>query len=123
MALEQRVIRLEGAYEQVDSRLDDSSQSNGGLRKEMNDGNRHRREPYEDRIYVIRTEDGLVVKRLRRDELGRWEARSDNPDWKAVLMNYGAEIIGEVQGIRTSGPFRDWGRWRHVFSCNTHCPA
>ena len=58
---------------------------------------RKRREPQEDRIYVMRTEEGLVVKRLERDELGRWEARSDNPDWETVPLNYDTEIIGEVR--------------------------
>ena len=58
---------------------------------------RSRREPHEGRIYVMQTEDGLVVKRLERDELGRWEARSDNPDWESAPLNYGTEIIGEVR--------------------------
>ena len=36
MALEQRVSRLEGAYEQVDRRLDELSRSIESLRTEMN---------------------------------------------------------------------------------------
>ena len=36
MALEQRVSRLEGAYEQVDRRLDEPSRSIESLRTEMN---------------------------------------------------------------------------------------
>ena len=36
MALEQRVSRLEGAYEQVDRRLDELSRSIESLRAEMN---------------------------------------------------------------------------------------
>ncbi len=36
MALEQRVSRLEGAYEQVDLRLDELSRSIESLRTEMN---------------------------------------------------------------------------------------
>ena len=35
MTTEQRISRLEGAYEQVDKRLDDLNQSMGGLRSEM----------------------------------------------------------------------------------------
>ena len=35
MTTEQRMSRLEGAYEQVDKRLDDLNQSIGGLRSEM----------------------------------------------------------------------------------------
>ena len=60
---------------------------------------RKRREPQEDRIFVMRTEEGLVVKRLGLDERGRWELLSDNPDWDPVLMSYGAEIIGEVRWV------------------------
>ena len=36
MATEQRVSRLEGAYEQVDRRLDSMEQAIGGLRAYMN---------------------------------------------------------------------------------------
>ncbi|MCE2464177.1 MAG: hypothetical protein J4F46_09800 [Dehalococcoidia bacterium] len=36
MALEERISRLEGAYEQVDRRLDDLNQSINALRTEMN---------------------------------------------------------------------------------------
>ena len=35
MTTEQRISRLEGAYEQVDKRLDDLNQSIGGLPSEM----------------------------------------------------------------------------------------
>ena len=56
-----------------------------------------RQEPDEGRIYVMRTEEGLVVKRLSLDEKDRWEIRSDNPDWGSALMLYGTEIIGEVR--------------------------
>ena len=58
---------------------------------------RNRREPHEGRIYVMRTEEGLVVKRLGLDEEGRWEIRSDNPGWEPSLMLYGTDIIGEVR--------------------------
>ena len=58
---------------------------------------RKRREPQEDRIYVMRTDEGLVVKRLGLDEQGRWEIRSDNPDWRITPMSPGTEIIGEVR--------------------------
>lgn len=58
---------------------------------------RKRREPREDHIYVMRTEEGLVVKRLGLDEDGHWEARSDNADWPPVPLRFGAEIIGEVR--------------------------
>ncbi len=58
---------------------------------------RKRREPHEGRIYVMRTEEGLVVKRLDRDDMGRWTMLSDNPDWEPALLTYGSEIIGEVR--------------------------
>ena len=58
---------------------------------------RKRREPHEGRIYVMRTEDGLVVKRLGWDEKGRWELLSDSPDWRTTPMSPGTEIIGEVR--------------------------
>ena len=58
---------------------------------------RKRREPQDGRIYVMRTEDGLVVKRLGLDEEGRWEIRSDSPDWGVTPMSPGTEIIGEVR--------------------------
>ena len=58
---------------------------------------RKRREPHEDRIYVMRTEEGLVVKRLGLDEEDRWELRSDNPDWRVTPMSPEAEVVGEVR--------------------------
>ena len=58
---------------------------------------RKRREPHEDRIYVMRTEEGLVVKRLGLDEEAQWELRSDNPDWRATPMSPETEVIGEVR--------------------------
>ena len=58
---------------------------------------RNRREPQEDRIFVLRTEDGLVVKRLERDAKGRWQLASDNPSHRKVPLLYGAEFIGEVR--------------------------
>ena len=60
---------------------------------------RKRREPHEDRIFVMRTEEGLVVKRLGLDEEGRWEIRSDSPDWRITPMSPGTEIIGEVRWL------------------------
>ena len=60
---------------------------------------RKRREPIEGRLYVMRTEDGLVVKRLDKDKKGRWLVVSDNPDWPPGPLRYGTEIIGEVRWI------------------------
>ncbi len=58
---------------------------------------RQRRTPQEGHIYVMRVEEGLVVKRLGLDEKGRWEMLSDNPAWEPALLTYGSEIIGEVR--------------------------
>ena len=58
---------------------------------------RKRGEPHEGRIYVMRTEGGLVVKRVGKDEAGRWQIVSGHPDWETVPMLYGTEIIGEVR--------------------------
>ena len=60
---------------------------------------RKRREPHEGRIYVMRTEEGLVVKRLGKDEKGRWLVVSDNPDWPPAPLLYGTDIIGEVRWL------------------------
>ena len=60
---------------------------------------RKRGEPHEGRIYVMRTEEGLVVKRLGKDEKGRWLVVSDNPDWPPAPLLYGTDIIGEVRWL------------------------
>ena len=53
--------------------------------------------PQEGRIYVMRTEDGLVVKRLGLDEEGNRQIESDNEDWEPVPWANATEIIGEVR--------------------------
>ena len=58
---------------------------------------RKRREPQEGRIYVMRTEDGLVVKRVGRDEEGNWRIESEHPAWPPVPWSDTTEIIGEVR--------------------------
>ena len=58
---------------------------------------RKRREPHEGRIYVMQTEEGLVVKRVGKDVKGRWLVVSDNPDWPPAPLLYGTDIIGEVR--------------------------
>ncbi len=49
------------------------------------------------RIFVMRTEDGLVVKRAGKDAEGNWQMESDNEDWEPVPWSRDAEIIGEVR--------------------------
>ena len=58
-----------------------------------------RREPQEGRIYVMRTEEGLVVKRVGKDPEGNWQIESDNEDWEAVPWSNATEIIGEVRWL------------------------
>ena len=48
-------------------------------------------------IFVVRSEDGLVVKRAARDGRGRWLLRSDNPHWKDLPWPASAVLIGEVK--------------------------
>ena len=48
------------------------------------------------RIFVVTTEEGLVVKRLERR--GRqWFLASDHPSWEAVPWPREAELVGEVR--------------------------
>ena len=61
------------------------------------DRSQGRRRRREGRIFVMRTEDGLVVKRVGRDEEGRWEIRSDNPAWLPLFLSEETDIIGEVR--------------------------
>ena len=49
------------------------------------------------RIFVMRTEDGLVVKRVGRDEEGTWRIESEHPAWPPVPWSDDTEIIGEVR--------------------------
>ena len=58
---------------------------------------RKRREPQDGRIYVMRTEDGLVVKRVGRDAEGGWQIESEHSAWPPVPWTDTTEIIGEVR--------------------------
>ena len=49
------------------------------------------------RIFVLRTEDGLVVKRAGKDAEGNWQIESDNEDWEPVPWSRDTQIIGEVR--------------------------
>ena len=57
---------------------------------------RNRRALSPNRIYVIRTEEGLVVKRARRNPQGWW-LMSDNPQWPPMALTQETDIIGEVR--------------------------
>ncbi len=53
------------------------------------------REPRDGRVCVLRTDTGLVVKRLRREGAG-WRMTSDNPDWPSRLVGEGDRILGHA---------------------------
>ena len=57
---------------------------------------RSRRELQPKRIYVLRNEDGLVVKRVDRNREGWWVI-SDNPAWLPVSLTEDTDIVGEVR--------------------------
>ncbi len=51
-------------------------------------------------LYVIRTGDGLIVKRAGKNRAGAWQLVSDNPDkkeWPTLRWRDNAEVIGEVK--------------------------
>ena len=61
------------------------------------DRSQRRRRRRERRIFVMRTEDGLVVKRAGKDTEGNWQIESDNEGWEPVPWSRDTEIIGEVR--------------------------
>ena len=48
------------------------------------------------RIYVLQTDDGLIVKRAGREKSG-WQLISDNPYWPPAPWPGAARIVGEVR--------------------------
>ena len=58
---------------------------------------RNRRQRREGRIFVVRTEDGLVVKRAGKDTAAGWQLVSDHPRWPDAPWPDDAAIIGEVK--------------------------
>ena len=63
------------------------------------DRSQGRRRRREGRIFVLRTEDGLVVKRVGRDEEGNWWIESEHPAWPRVPWSDTTEIVGEVRWL------------------------
>ena len=52
------------------------------------------------RIFVVRSEDGLVVRRAGKNRAGAWQLVSDNPNkqaWPTVPWPDDAPVIGEVK--------------------------
>ena len=61
---------------------------------------RNRRSRRVGRIFVVRTDDGLIVKRAGKSRAGNWQLVSDNPDkqeWPTLRWRDDADIIGEVK--------------------------
>ena len=61
---------------------------------------RNRRTRRVGRIYVVRTDDGLIVKRTGKNRAGAWQLVSDHPDkqkWPTLRWPADAEVIGEVK--------------------------
>ena len=58
---------------------------------------RLRRRRRVDRIFVLLTENGLVVKRARKADTEEWQTGSDNPTWPATPWERDVEVIGEVR--------------------------
>ena len=63
------------------------------------DRSQGRRRRREGRIFVLRTEDGLVVKRAGRDEERNWLIKSEHPAWPPVPWSDTTEIVGEVRWL------------------------
>ncbi len=61
------------------------------------DRSQERRRRRDRRIFVMRTEDGLVVKRIEKDEEGQWQMVSEHKNWEPVPWKDDTEIIGEVR--------------------------
>ena len=61
------------------------------------DRSQSRRRRREGRIYVMQTEDGLVVKRAGQDEEGNWQIVSDHDKWTPLPWSADIEIIAEVR--------------------------
>ena len=59
--------------------------------------NRARRQRRNGHIYVLCTDDGVVVKRLDKGEDGKWRLQSDHPSWSPVPWTNSCETIGEVR--------------------------
>ena len=60
----------------------------------------NRRRRIEGRIFVVRTDDGLIVKRAGKSRAGNWQLVSDNPDkkeWPKRPWPNDADVIGEVK--------------------------
>ena len=55
-------------------------------------------------IFVVRSPDGLIVKRAARDDRGAWILASDHPGWDSVPWPDDAEIVGHAAWSATTLP-------------------
>ena len=53
------------------------------------------------RVFVVRTGDGLSVKRIGKDADGGWLLVNDHPGWSDARWPDNAEVIGEVRWVAT----------------------
>ena len=63
--------------------------------------------PKSNKIFVIRTGDELIVKRLIKDTKMGWLLESDHPQrslWPTQLWPNDAEIVGEVRWVARNLP-------------------
>ena len=68
----------------------------------LNDGstilvNRAQRRRRSERLFAVRTDEGLVVRRLRKDPGGHWLLVSDHADREPRQWPASAEIVGQVR--------------------------
>ena len=54
-----------------------------------------RAEPFDGQVFVVRTGEGILVKRLRRMD-DRWELDSDNPAYEPRALTGQDRILGQV---------------------------
>ena len=54
-----------------------------------------RTEPLDGQVFVVRTSEGVLVKRLRRTD-DRWELESDNPAYEPRAITGRDRILGQV---------------------------
>ena len=87
------VVRVHG--ESMDPTLNDGSTTLVNLAQ---------RRRHSGRIYAVRTDDGLVVRRVGRDRGGHWQLISDHSASESRPWPNGAEVLGQVRWGTTTFP-------------------
>ncbi|MCY4488645.1 MAG: LexA family transcriptional regulator [Deltaproteobacteria bacterium] len=59
--------------------------------------NRRQRQRHAGRIFALRTEDRLLIRRAGRDASGAWLLECDHPAWATVAWPDDAKVVGEVR--------------------------